>query len=125
MAVTTLSTGLKTLTRYPDQPPAANSLDFTFEAPSVAADGIQFVSTGKEIILIQNSGASPYTFSITSTRDEYGRAEDIAAYSLDAGELAVLPLGAHKLFRNANGNILITMSNIAVKVAVLRVQNVL
>jgi hypothetical protein len=125
MAVTNLTTGLKTMVRYRDQPPAANSLDFAFEAPAVAADGIQFGSTGKEIVMIQNADAGPQTFSIASQRDEYGRAEDLAGYSLAAGEFAVLDLGADKLFRNAQGNILITMSSVNVKVAVLRCINAL
>lgn len=55
-----------------------------------AADTVNLNSTphtGKEIILVRNSGAVAHTVTITSVADPvYGRTGDIAAVSVPAGE---------------------------------------
>lgn len=66
---------------------AAAANEFTFQAAELAGDSV--VLTGREILLIQNGGAAPATFTIFSTPDKYGRTKDIAAQSLAAGEFAI------------------------------------
>jgi hypothetical protein len=100
---------------------AANGADFTFAAGSTGTD--TFVCTGREILLALNSDpTNPYTVTITSVDDEKGRSEDIAAYSLAAGEYAAFGVGLTNAqgWKNSSGLITIDVENAAVKWAVLR-----
>lgn len=120
MAIKTLTTEIKDAVKYPTLPPAGNSLDLVFTAPTVAADGIDFAGTGREVAIVLNSDpTNPYTFTLKSVADSLNRTGDVGAYSLAAGEYAVLipPVAG---FAQSNGRILITMENVAVKVAVIR-----
>lgn len=120
MAVLTLSAEIKAPNRNPTGA-GANSLDTNFTAPTVAADGIDFVSQGNEIILVLNThAATPYTFSIISEADALGRTGDLTTYSLAALECAAFQLPRLGWADATTGKILITMENIAVKVLVLR-----
>ena len=99
---------------------AAGGADFTLAAG--ATDGDTFQCTGREILIVFNSGAAPYTITITSVDDEKGRSEDIATYSLAAGDYAVFGVGLTnaKGWKNASGLIALDVENVAVKWAVLR-----
>jgi hypothetical protein len=123
MAVKTLTTALKNVPKYPNQPLAANSLDFVFEAPDVAADGVIFPATGREIVLLQNTAVGAQTFSIVGIRQSTGHVQDLLAYSMAAGEFAVLPAGLLSLYGSATGQVTITMSDVGIKVAVIQVPN--
>lgn len=121
MAVKTLSTEIKTPTRNPDAAPVADSLDCIFTAPTVAADGIDFVAQGNEIILVLNSdAATPYTCTLVSEGDALGRTRDMTNYSLGAGEALCLQLPLTGWANASTSKIKITMNNVAVKVLVLR-----
>lgn len=120
MAVTTLSTEIKSPNRNPTGA-TANTLDTNFTAPAVAADGIDFVSQGNEVIIVFNShAATPQTFSIISEADALGRTGDLTTYSLAAGEAASFQLPRLGWADATTGKILITMSDVSVKVLVLR-----
>ena len=100
---------------------AAGGADFTLAAGST--DGDTFQCTGREILIAYNSdGANPYTITITSVDDEKGRSEDIAAYSLAAGDYAVFGVGLTnaKGWKNSSGLVAVDVENVAVKWAVLR-----
>ena len=64
---------------------SAGTLKVNFTAADVGNSN-QFIFTGKEILLVTNSGMSPYTVTFTSAPDEHGRTQDISAYSVPAGE---------------------------------------
>lgn len=99
---------------------AADGADFTFTAASAGAD--TFVCTGREVILIYNSGAGSRTVTITSQVDEKNRTSDITTYSLSAGEYAVFGCGLTNSpgWKNTStGAITITGSHAEVKVAIL------
>lgn len=101
---------------------SANNLDFTFAAGDVV-NGNSFVCTGREVLLALNSDpTNPYTFTVTSVDDEKGRAEDITAYSLAAGEYAAVGAGLTnaKGWKQTSGLIHLAVSNAAIKFAVLR-----
>jgi hypothetical protein len=95
----------------------AGSLHITFAAADVA--GNTFVCTGKEILLIQG-GAAPYTVTLTSTDDPFGRTEDIAAYSITTTEFAAYGPIPRTGWASAAGLVTVTASNAAVKFAVIR-----
>lgn len=98
--------------------PAANALDFTLTAADVA-NGNQYVCTGREVLIVYNSdGANPYTFTLGSVVDPYGRTQDLTAYSLAAGEYAALPVPSVG-FKQTDGYAYINGSNAAIKFAIL------
>ena len=100
---------------------AAGGADFTLAAGDVA-NGNKFQCTGREILIVENGGASPYTVTITSVDDEKGRAENITSYSLAAGDFAVFGVGLTNSqgWKQTDGTILVNVENAAVLVAVLR-----
>ena len=61
------------------------ALKVNFSAADVGNSN-EFIYTGKEILLVTNSGMSPYTVTFSSAPDEHGRSSDISAYSVPAGE---------------------------------------
>jgi hypothetical protein len=100
----------------------AGGADFTFAAGTIT-DGDTFVCTGRELLLVTNTEVTdPKTITITSVDDEKGRSEDIATYSLAAGDFAVFGVGLtnSKGWKSTAGTIRITVSAATVKVAVLR-----
>ena len=119
MAVTELDASVRELpSAYPTGQPTANSLDLTMTAPSAFSDGVQFTNTGKEVVVIHNSDASPQTFTVVSNA-YFGRTQDITTYSLAAGEISALSFPAPG-WNDASGKLKITMSANTVKVGVLR-----
>ena len=64
----------------------AGLITFAFTAGNTGGD--TFSITGREYIIIQNTGVGARTFTITSIADEKNRTGDITAYSLAAGEFA-------------------------------------
>lgn len=100
---------------------AADGADFTFTAASAGAD--TFVCRGRDVILIQNTGAGARTVTITSVVDGQNRTGDITTYSLAAGEFAAFGCGLTNQpgWQNTStGAITITGSHAEIKVAILR-----
>lgn len=97
----------------------AGAADFTFAAGSVSTD--TFACTGRQILIAYNSGASPYTITISSVDDEKGRSEDVTAYSMAAGDYAVFGVGLTNSpgWKQSDGTIIVDVENAAVKWAVL------
>ena len=101
--------------------PIANAADFTFAACD-ASLGNHYVANGREIVLAQNSDVSnPYTVTITSQADEYGRTGHITTYSLAAAEFGVFGPFPKSGWANGASQVLISGSNAAIKFAVIRI----
>lgn len=87
-----------------------------------AADTVnkeQIASTGKELVIAHNTGGSPYTVTINSAADEYGRTGDITSYSIAAGAIAAFgPFPVHG-WRQTNNYINLEANNTAVKFGVV------
>jgi len=102
---------------WPTLQPTADSLDLTFTAAD-ASNLNQFVASGDDLIIAWNSGASPYTITITSVVDEKKRTGDITAYSLAAGDIAAFRI-KNDGWRQSDGYIYLQASNASVKFAVM------
>lgn len=96
----------------------ANLADLTMTAADVA-NGNQFVASGNDLVIAHNTGGSAYTITVTSVADPYGRTGNIAAYSLGAGEYAVLGPFLLLGWQQTDGKILISATNAAVKFGVI------
>lgn len=52
-------------------------------------DKEQFTLTGRELLLIHNTGGSPASWTATSVDDPFGRSEDITTEAIAAGAIHV------------------------------------
>jgi len=104
---------------YPALPIAALGADFVFTAAD-ASNGNSFVSTGRELLLVQNSGGSAYTVTVSSVADTIQRTGDITTYSVGAGLFSMFGPFLQPGWKQSDGTVLVTASNAAIKFAVVR-----
>lgn len=98
----------------------ANVADQTMTAADVANKN-SFVYRPGDLIIAHNTGASPYTVTITSVAAfKTGRTGDIGPYTLAAGVYAVFgPFTEGDGFLQADGSIYLEASNAAVKFGII------
>lgn len=118
-----LITVIEALPLIPTLPLVANAQDFVFTA-GVAVDGMEFVATGRELILAQNVGSGAHTITIKSAPGPDGRTGDITAYSLGAGEYAQFGVRPNRGWRQSNGRIWIDINHAELVVAVIRLPRI-
>ena len=107
---------------YPTLPVAADSLDLVLTAAdTVNKNQTAFNTAGAVLLLAQNSGASPYTITLTSAIDTFNRTGDITAYSLAAGDIAAFIL-ERQGWMQSDGFIYYEANNAAVKFAVIPIR---
>jgi hypothetical protein len=105
--------------KYPALPLAALSAALALTAADVA-NGNAAACTGREILVVQNTGAGAGTITVTSAPDALGRIGDITAYSLPAAGFAVLGPFPTVGWQQADGSLYFTASAITMLVAVVR-----
>lgn len=107
--------------KYPALQPAVNTLDVTWTAAGASfALGAQFPLTGREIVLCRNPSGGALTVTVTSIRNEYNRLGDITAYSIGAGETAVLPQFQLNGWKQSDGMLYLEASAADILFAVLK-----
>jgi hypothetical protein len=80
-----------------------------------------FTLSGKEVLIVSNSGGSPYTLTIHSTPDAEGRTGDVTSYSIAANAVVAFNFrGGVQGWQQSDGNCYIDGSNAALLFAVLR-----
>lgn len=120
MAVTPI-TVFQMPAKYPTLPPTALSLNIGVgTVAAVAADGVSFPLTGKEIVIVLGADASQ-VLTVKSTIDAFRRTGDIV-YTIGIGLYMVLPQIQVAGFVQADGTCVITFDagGTDVKVWVLR-----
>jgi hypothetical protein len=108
---------------YPALPIAPTGADFVFTAAD-SVNGNSFTSTGRELVLVQNSGGSAYTVTFASVADGINRTGDIASYSVGAGLYSMFGPFAQNGWKQSDGTVHVTASNAALKLAVVRLPSV-
>jgi hypothetical protein len=122
-AVQTSLTPITPLGPYLVGAPGSGTLDFAFTACDVS-NGNKFAITGRDILLVQNSGMSPYTITISSVADQYGRTQDITTYSVAAGNFSAFNFRNGTIgFRQTDGTVHLACSNAAIMFAVITTPN--
>ncbi len=87
-----------------------------------ASNGNSFTATGREILLVNNSGGSPFTFTVSSVADQLGRTDtSLTTYSVAAG----VTTGVQMKYlvgwvQNGSQTVNLTCSNVAIKYAVIQ-----
>ena len=104
---------------YPALPITATGADFVFTAAD-SVNGNSFVSTGRELLLVHNTGGSAYTVTVSSVADGLARTGDITAYSVGAGLFSMLGPFLQPGWQQSDGTVHVTASNAAVTLAVIR-----
>jgi hypothetical protein len=100
-------------------PITAGSLAITFAACD-ATNGNSFTATGREVLLVFNSGGSAYTFTVTSVADSLNRLDtSLTTYSVAAGAYAAVEM-KNLTGWIQSGAINMTCSNTSVKFAVIQ-----
>lgn len=99
---------------------AADAADFVWTAADVSNSNSATL-TGREMLLVQNTGGSAYTVTVTSVADDLGRTGDITTYSLAAGDFAVFGPFPMRGWRQSGSKLYFAGSNAAVKFVVLKV----
>jgi len=100
---------------------AALALDLVWTAADVS-NGNKFTFTGKEIVLVNNTDASPHHCTFASVADEHGRADDVTSYALAAGDIAAFSFRSGAAgWQQSDGSIHISADNALVKFAILTV----
>ncbi len=99
---------------------AAAGAALTMAAADVANKN-SFVANGDDLIVAQNTDAvNPYTVTITSVADPYGRTKDIATESIAAGAIHIFGPYALPGWQQADGSIYLEASNAAIKFGVIK-----
>ena len=105
---------------YPSLPLAALSAALTFAA-SDNANGNSVKSTGRELIVINNTDVGAQTVTITSRAvGPLNRTGDITTYSIPASGFAMLGPFAVNGWQQSDGNLYIDTSSANIKLAVIR-----
>jgi hypothetical protein len=104
---------------YPVLPLTALALAVTFVAADIANTN-SFPVTGKEVILVQNTDAGAQTITISSVADGLNRKGDITTYSIPASGFAAFAPSQITGWKQSDGTMVITASNVNVKFAILR-----
>lgn len=79
----------------------------------------EFTLTGKELLIIYNSGGSSYTWTATSVDDSFGRSEDITTESIAAGAIRVFGPISTAGWQQTDGKFYMQASNTAVKFGII------
>lgn len=88
-----------------------------------ASNGNSFVSTGREIVLVQNSdGAATHVVTITSTSDPQGRTGD-ATKTVPISGFVAFQLLPTQGWQQGNGSVNMTVDSASLKFAVIRLPN--
>ena len=100
---------------------AAGAATLSFTAANVT-DKNEYITTGRELIIARNVGASPYTVTVSSAPDKLGRTKDITAYSIAAN--SVMMLGPVPLdgFKQTGGKVYLEASNASIEFAIVRLK---
>ncbi len=116
---TVLSTQVLFINGSVNAPITAGSLTITFSACD-AVNGNSFTATGREVLLVYNSGASAYTFTVNSVADQLNRLDtSLTTYSVAASGYAAVQM-KNLTGWQSSGTISMTCSNAAVKFAVVQ-----
>jgi hypothetical protein len=97
----------------------AGLADFTLTAANVS-DKNMCVASNNDLIIAYNSDVTnPYTVTISSVADTFGRTGDITSYSLAAGDYVAFGPFRNVGWKQSDGKLYFEANNAAIKFAVI------
>ena len=102
-------------------PYAAGDADLAMNASTGAAgsSGNQFVSSGNDLVIVQNTDVGAQTITFTSVDDPYGRSEDITTYELDPDQIGMFGPFQVTGWRQTDNNVYFETSDAGMLIAVI------
>jgi hypothetical protein len=99
----------------------AGQLTLTFTACDTV-NGNSFTATGREVLLVDNTGGSTYTFTVSSVADQLGRTDtSLTSYSVATTVIAAVQMKyLTGWVQNGTQTVNLTCSNAALKYAVVQ-----
>lgn len=99
----------------------AGQLAITFTACDTT-NGNSFTATGREVLIVDNTGGSTYTFTVSSVADSLGRTDtSLTAYSVPTTVITAVQMKSLAGWvQNGTQTINMTCSNVALKYAVVQ-----
>lgn len=85
---------------------------------SSGSSGNQFVASGKDLVIAEETAGVAQTITFSSVNDPFGRTGDITAYSIGANELAVFGPFEVVGWRQTDNNIYFEANSANVKVVI-------
>lgn len=104
---------------YPQSVSAA-ALDLAFTAAD-NVNGNKFSASGRDLLLIWNTDASPHTVTLTSQYDATNRKADVTAYSVAATTISAFLFSALPGWVDGSNQINLSANSALIKFAVVRV----
>jgi hypothetical protein len=101
--------------------PYAGALDTIVFTAADVANKNAFKLTGRELVLIQNTDASPHNVTLTSIDDPYGRQETIGPVSVAAGAVRAFWAGALPGWLQSDGKFYLEADHALVKFAIVKI----
>lgn len=95
----------------------ALGLDKTFTTADTS-NGNSFLSSGRDLLIMYNSGGSPYTVVISSAPDPDGRFADVT-YTIGAGVYSFVEINSSSVFIQATNLVLLLANNAAIQFLVV------
>ncbi len=81
-------------------------------------DGNQFVASGNDLVIAQETAGAPQTITFSSVNDPFGRTGDITSYSIGANETAAFGPFAVVGWRQTDNKIYFEANSANVKVVI-------
>ena len=108
---------------YPALPITPAGMDFVFTAGD-SVNGNSFVSTGREVVIVQNTAAGAGTVTFTSVADGINRIGDITTYSVGVALFSLFGPFLKTGWANTSGLVTLTCSAVTMKFAVVRLPSI-
>jgi hypothetical protein len=96
---------------------APGGLDKLFTAADTV-NGNAFLSSGRDLLIVYNSGGSSYTFTIASAPDPDGRFADVT-YTVGAGVYSFVDITSASVYVQSTQLVLLAASNVAIQFLVV------
>lgn len=87
-------------------------LDKTFQAADTV-NGNYYQSSGKDMLVVFNSGLSAATFGIQSAPDQFGRFANIT-YTVQPGAYAIVIISSQAIYTQPNGTVVLSASSASI-----------
>jgi hypothetical protein len=102
---------------------SALALDLAWAAADVSNHN-EFLFSGKEVLLVQNTDTVSHNLTLTSAPDEHGRSADVSSYAVAAGVISAFSFRAGSAgWLESDGHVYIQADNALMKFAIISPTN--
>lgn len=86
-----------------------------------ASNGNSFLSSGREVLVLQNTDSAAHTVTVNSVGDDLGRTDSsLTAYSIPANSIVAIQFKERNGWQQSDGTVTLTTTSALVKMAALQ-----